>query len=78
MARKKRLQEVKEIPEVKPKDPVFYQDAFQEKANRQIGEITKKVEGKGKTILYAIAAVAVLAVLIGLIYAWKRDALRWQ
>jgi tetratricopeptide (TPR) repeat protein len=72
MARKKRLQEVKEIPEVKPKESVFYQDAFQAKTNKQITELSKKVEGKGKTILYAIAAIAVLAVLIGLIYTWNR------
>lgn len=72
MARKKRLQEVKEIPAEKPKEPVFYQDAFQAKANQQINELSKKVEGKGKTVLYAIAAVAVLAVLIGLIYSWNR------
>lgn len=72
MARKKRLQEVKEVPENKPKDPVFYQDAFQQQTNKQIAELSKKVEGKGRTIIYAIAAVAVLAVLIGLIYTWNR------
>lgn len=72
MARKKRLQEVKEQPVEQPKEPVFYQDAFQEKANKQIGELSKKVEGKGKTILYGIAAVAVLAILVGLIYQWNR------
>lgn len=72
MARKKRLQEVKEIPAEKPKEQVFYQDAFQAKTNKQINEISKKVEGKGKTILYAIAAVVVLAILGGLIYQWNR------
>lgn len=72
MARKKRLQEVKEIPENKPKEPVFYQDAFQETTHKQLAELSKKVEGKGRTVLYAIAAVAVLAVLIGLIYTWNR------
>ena len=72
MARKKRLQEVSEIPENKPKAPVFYQDAFQAKANKQINELGKKVEGKGKTVLYAIAAVAVLAILISLIYSYNR------
>jgi tetratricopeptide (TPR) repeat protein len=72
MARKKRLQEVNEIPTEKPKEPVFYQDAFQEKANKQIVDLSKKVEGKGKTILYGIAAVAVLAILVGLIYQWNR------
>lgn len=72
MARKKRLQEVSEIPEQKPKEPVFYQDAFQEKTNKQIVELSRKVEGKGKTVLYAIAAVAVLALLLGIIYVWNR------
>ncbi|HRH40859.1 MAG TPA: hypothetical protein PKY82_04385 [Pyrinomonadaceae bacterium] len=72
MARKKRIQEVSATPEQKPKEPVFYQDAFQEKTNKQIVELSKKVEGKGKNILYVIAAVAVLAVLIGLIYTWNR------
>lgn len=72
MARKKRLEEVKQIPEQKPKEPVFYEDAFQQKANQQILNASRKVEGKGKTILYAIAAVAVLAVLVGLFYAWNR------
>lgn len=68
--RKKRLQEVKEIPQEKPKEKVPYQDAFQEKTNKQILELSQKVEGKGKTILYAIAAVAVLVILISLIYTW--------
>ena len=70
--RKKRLQEVKEIPEEKPQEPVAYQDAFQLKTNKQILELSKKVEGKGKTILYAIAAAAVLAVLIGVFYTWNK------
>lgn len=73
MARKKRLEEVKEIPQPeKPKEPVFYEDAFQQTANKQILDASRKLEGKGRTILYAIAAVVVLAVLISLFYAWNR------
>ncbi len=72
MARKKRLQEVTNLPEEKPKETVAYQDAFQATANKQIAELSKKVEGKGKTMLYAIAAVAVLAILAGLIYSWTK------
>lgn len=60
------------MPEEKPKEPVFYEDAFQQKGNRQILDASRKFEGKGKTILYAAAAVAVLAVLIGLFYAWNK------
>lgn len=72
MARKKRLQEAQAPVENKPKAPVFYQDAFQEKANKHILDASKKIEGKGKTILYALAAVAVLGVLIGVFYMWNR------
>lgn len=69
--RKKRLSEVNEIPQEKPQEPVAYQDAFQEKANKQILELSKKTEGKGKTILYAIAAIVVVVILGGLIYSWS-------
>ena len=75
MARKKRLQEVKEPiqpTEDKPKEPVLYQDAFQEKANKSIEDVSKKFEGKGKTLLYALAALAALAILVGIIYTWNK------
>lgn len=74
MARKKRLEEVKQAPGIveQPKEPVFYEDAFQQKANANILNASRKLEGKGKTVLYAVAAVAVLAVLVGVFYAWNR------
>jgi tetratricopeptide (TPR) repeat protein len=72
--RKKRLQEVQASPtaETKPKEVVSYQDTFQQQGNKQILEVSKKFEGKGKTLLYALAAVAVLAILIGVIYSWNK------
>jgi len=73
MARKKRIPDSKVLPVGdNQKKPVMYPDKFQEKTNRQIAEVSQKFEGKGKTILYAIAAVVVLAVLIGIFYAWNR------
>ena len=74
MARKKRLEEVKQVPgiEEKPKEPVFYEDAFQQRANANILNASRKLEGKGKTVLYGIAAVAVLAVLVGVFFVWNR------
>lgn len=75
MARKKRLQEVKEPlqpAEEKPKEPVIYQDAFQEKANRGIEDVSKKLEGKGRTLLYALAGLAAVAILVGIFYVWSR------
>lgn len=72
MARKKRIQEAAAVPVNQPKQTVRYQDAFQQKAGKQIEEVGKKIEGKGRTILYALAAFAVLAVLIGIFYSWNR------
>lgn len=49
-----------------------YRDEFQTKVGKQIEGLGKKFEGNGKNILYGIAAVAVLAVLIGIFFAWNR------
>ena len=74
MARKKRqvAEQFQAAPtqDNKPKEP--YQDDFQRNVNRRIEDVSKKVEGRGKNILYGIAAVAVLAVLIGIFFAWNR------
>lgn len=74
MARKKR-----QIPEqfqapAQPSDKpkTVYQDEFQSGVNKQVEEFGKKFEGKGRNILYGLAAVAVLAVLIGIFFAWNR------
>jgi tetratricopeptide (TPR) repeat protein len=74
MARKKRIPEANILPieANKPNQPVFYQDKFQEKTNKQIAEVSRKFEGKGKTILYALGALAVLAILIGIFYSFNR------
>lgn len=72
MARKKRLVEQPALPTNEPKEKVAYQDAFQSNVNRRLEESSKAFEGKGKTILYAIAAIAVLAVLIGIFMSYNR------
>lgn len=71
MARKKRLQEVNQLPDNTPKEPVIYEDAFQQKANERILDASRRFEGKGKPILYGIAAIAGLAILAALIYSWS-------
>ncbi|HLM02601.1 MAG TPA: hypothetical protein VK400_16225 [Pyrinomonadaceae bacterium] len=55
-----------------PKETPRYQDAFQRKTERRIEEVSRKVEGKGRTILYALAALAVLLILIGIFVSWNR------
>lgn len=74
MARKKReipQQFQNPVQQDDKKKPV-YQDDFQQTVNKKIESVGKQFEGKSKNILYGIAAVAVLAVLIGIFYAWNR------
>ncbi|HEX8250902.1 MAG TPA: hypothetical protein VF599_22200 [Pyrinomonadaceae bacterium] len=74
--RKKRLQEVKPATvagdATTPKETPRYQDAFQRRTERRIEDVSRKVEGKGKTILYALGALAVLAILLGIFVSWNR------
>lgn len=74
--RKKRIQEVTPATPAgagaTTKETPRYQDAFQRKAERRIEDVGRKVEGKGKTILYALAALAVLAILLGIFVSWNR------
>ena len=73
MARKKRVPEVA-LPASEPKERVQYQDAFQTTVNRRVEDVSKSFEGKGKTVLYALGAVAVALVLIGIFYLWNRSS----
>lgn len=72
MARKRRLQEVTNVPTAEqPKEAVRYEDAFQRKANQQLEDVSKKLEGKGKTLLYGLLAVLAIGLLIWLIYSFS-------
>lgn len=73
MARKKRTPEAT-LPVNEPKESVQYQDAFQQTLTKGFDEFGKRVEGKGRTALYAIGAIAVALVLIGIIYLWMRNS----
>lgn len=74
MARKKRrLPEQFQAPvSEEDKKKVIYKDEFQSNVGKKVENFGRQFEGKGKTILYALAGVAVLAVLIGIFYAWNR------
>jgi tetratricopeptide (TPR) repeat protein len=73
MARKKRIPETA-LPVSEPKEKVLYQDAFQTTATQRIEDVSRTFEGKGKTILYGLAAAAVLVALIGIFYLWNRSS----
>jgi hypothetical protein len=71
MARKTR-QVLPQVTGAAPKETIRYQDKFQRVSEKRVEELSKKVEGKGKTILYALGALAVLAVLVGIFVLWNR------
>ena len=71
MATKKRRFQQLEAAASTPKEKVHYEDRFQQTVGRHVEDAGKKLEGKGRTILYGIAALAVLALLIGIFYTWN-------
>ena len=58
------------VEEIKPKHA--FQDEFQKTAGDRIEDFSKKFEGKGRTITYALAAVGVLLLLGGIYYVWNQ------
>jgi len=48
-----------------------YQDPFQQKVGRSIEEAGKLLEGKGRNILYGLAAIVVLALIVGIVMTWS-------
>ena len=70
MARKKRRFEAVQPVAPEPKDKPRYEDAFQDKFGHKVEEFGKKFEGQGRNILYGLGALAVIAVIGLIIYAW--------
>lgn len=71
--RKNRLQEVSAVTApAAPAETPRYRDAFQRTSERRIEDISSKMEGKGRTLVYAAAAVIVLAILIGIFISYNR------
>lgn len=74
MARKKRqISEQFQTPvQTADKSKVVYQDEFQTGFGHKVEDLGKKFEGNGRNILYGLAAIAVLAILIGIFFTWNR------
>lgn len=73
MARKKRqIPEQFKTPVREDKSKVLYQDEFQTGVGKKVEDFSHRLEGKGKNFLYALGALAVLAALIGIFYAYNR------
>lgn len=71
MAKKKRRFEQLEAAAAAPKEKKTYVDPIQQQVIPRIEDAGKKLEGKGKTILYGIAALIVLAILVGVFLRWN-------
>ncbi len=73
MARKKRRVPTQfQAPPPEEDKKKVYRDDFQKNVGGRVKEFGKQFEGKGKNLMYGIAALAVLAVLIGIFFAWNR------
>jgi len=72
MARKKRRFEQLEAAASAPKEKKKYVDPFQAQVVPRLEKAGEKLEGKGKTILYGIGAIAVVALLVFLFMKWSR------
>lgn len=71
MSRKKRRFEQLEANASKPREKVSYRDPFQEKVGERVEQIGSRFQGQGRNILYAVCALAVIGLLIGIFYLWN-------
>ena len=74
MARKKRRFEQLEAAAAAPQEKKIYTNRIQQQANERLDVIGKKMEGRGRTILYGIAALVVLVILVTLFVRWNRSS----
>ncbi len=74
MARKKRRFEQLEAAASAPKEKKKYVDPFQAQVVPRLEEAGKKLEGKGKTILYGIGALVVVGLLVFVFLKWSRNS----
>lgn len=58
------------VKETKPK--TVFQDEFQTNVGRQVEDFGKRVEGSGRNVLYGLAALALLAAVVGIFYTYSR------
>lgn len=72
MARKQRRLEQVATAANEPKEKTSYKDPFQSKIGEKIESAGQIFVGKGRTIMYGVAGLVVLAILIGIFYQWNR------
>lgn len=71
MARKRRFEQLQAAASA-PKEKVIYTNPLQQKVGEKLEDVEKQLQGKGRTILYGIGAVLVLAILVFVILSLTR------
>lgn len=72
MARKQRRLEQVATAASEPNTANRYQDPLQQNINSKLNEVGKQFEGKGRTIMYGIAALVVVGILVLIFSAYNR------
>lgn len=71
MATKKRRFEQLQAAAAVPQEKKIYVNPLQKEVDERLEDVSKKLEGKGRTILYGIGAVVVLVILVMLFMKWS-------
>jgi tetratricopeptide (TPR) repeat protein len=75
MARKKRKIHLPEPPPTDDKKPkTQFRDSFQKDFGKKVEGFVGKLEGSGRTILYAAGAAVILGIIVLLIYRWNQSS----
>ncbi|QQS41493.1 MAG: hypothetical protein IPM63_00660 [Acidobacteriota bacterium] len=70
---RKKRQPTLAVPEQQDEQgKIQYKDEFQTSVGQKIENLGSRLEGKGRNILYGVAALAVLFVIVGLFYVWNK------
>lgn len=72
MARKKRRFEQLEAAAAAPQEKKIYTNRVQKEVGERLDDVGRKLEGKGRTLLYGVAALIVLIIVITLFMNWSR------
>jgi tetratricopeptide (TPR) repeat protein len=74
MARKKRRFEQLQAAASTPTEKKIYVNPLQQQVDERLADVEKKLEGKGKSILYGLAALAIIVILVFVALRWTRGS----
>jgi hypothetical protein len=74
MARKKRRFDQLQAAASTPQEKKIYVNPLQQQVDEKLADVEKKLEGKGKPILYGIGAIIVIGILVFIFMKWTRGS----